>query len=135
MSSHVALLRGINVGGKNLIAMAELRDLVETLGFAGAKTLLQSGNLVFQAGRRKAAQLEKLLEAETAKRFGVAPDYMVRTAEEWQTIIKRNPFSDEATRDPGHLLVICLKNSPNTEEIKALQAAIVGPETIHVDGR
>ncbi len=80
MPVHVALLRGINVGGRNLVAMSAVRELFESLGFAGAQTLLQSGNLVFQAERRTGTALERVFEAETAKRLGVAADYLVRTA-------------------------------------------------------
>jgi uncharacterized protein (DUF1697 family) len=84
MPVHVALLRGINVGGRNLVAMSAVRELFESLGFACAKTLLQSGNVVFQAERRTGTALERVLEAETSKRLGVAADYLVRTASEWR---------------------------------------------------
>jgi uncharacterized protein (DUF1697 family) len=135
MSIHIALLRGINVGGRNLIAMSQLRDLVGSLGFAGVRTLLQSGNLVFQSDRLAGSELERLLEAETAKRMNVAVDYLVRTREEWQAIIAGNPFTDAAMRDPGHLLVMCLKSAPPSKDVKALQAAIKGPEVVSALGK
>ena len=68
---HIALLRGINVGGHKLVAMAALRDLLTQLGFTDVLSLLQSGNLVFGATGRTAGQLERLLEAEAAKRLGL----------------------------------------------------------------
>lgn len=134
-SVHVALLRGINVGGYNLVAMSDLRNLFEALGFAGAKSLLQSGNLVFECNRRTGAELERLLEVETAGRLGVTADYLVRTAEEWAKVVARNPFPKEAKADPGHLLVVFLKAAPKASEVKALQTVVAGPERLRADGR
>src|SRR5260370_41008507 len=103
MSMYVALLRGINVGGRNQVAMPGLRDLLAALGFDGVKSLLQSGNLVFESDRRTDAELERLLEVETAKRLDVSVNYLVRSANEWKTMVARNPFPDEAKHDPSHL--------------------------------
>jgi uncharacterized protein (DUF1697 family) len=135
MATYIALLRAINVGGRNLVAMSALRDLCDNLGFPGAKTLLQSGNLVFQSERRSTDKLERLLELETEKRFGVAADYVIRTEDELKAIIARNPFPEEAKRDPGHLLVIFLKSAPEAKNETALQAAIKGPEIVRCDDR
>jgi uncharacterized protein (DUF1697 family) len=131
---HIGLLRGINVGGHNLVSMSDLRNLFEALGFRDAKTLLQSGNVVFQGDRRSSATLERLLEAETKKRLSASVDYFIRSAGEWETIVAGNPFPDAAKNDPGHLRVICLKAEPEASKVKALQAAIRGPETIRVVG-
>ena len=135
MTSYIALLRGINVGGHKSIAMADLRDLVTRLGFLDARTVLQSGNLVFRSAARPAAQLEQLLETETARQFDLQTHFFVRTALEWQAIVARNPFRAEAARDPGHLLVLFLERAPAVANLKALEAAITGPETIRAEGR
>lgn len=135
MPSYIALLRGINVGGHNLIAMSDLRALCESLGFTGVRTLLQSGNLVFEGKKQSPATLEPLLETETKKRLKASPDYLIRTAEELQSLIDRNPFPKEAKTDPSHLLVVFLKDALAAKSVKALQAAIKGPEIVHADGR
>jgi uncharacterized protein (DUF1697 family) len=135
MSLHIALLRGINVGGHNLVAMSALRDLCGALGFVGATTLLQSGNVVFQSDEVTGATLEALLERETAKRLNVSPDYIVRNAPEWKKIVARNPFPAEAKDDPGHLLVMFLKTAPAAKNVATLQAAIKGPEIIRCEGK
>jgi uncharacterized protein (DUF1697 family) len=135
MSHQVALLRGINVGGHNKIAMSDLRNLFEALEFSAVKSLLQSGNVVFESERLKGAALEHLLELETAKRLGVSVDYLVRSAKELRTIMTNNPFEDEARRDPSHLLVIFLKTAPKVPMVNALQAGIQGPEIIRADGK
>ena len=136
MPTYIALLRGINVGGRALVSMADLRELFESLGFAGARTLLQSGNVVFQTARaKKAAALERMLEAATAKQCGVAAAYFVRTEAEWDRLIARNPFPAEAESDPGRLVVTFLKTKPRAADVQALQAATKGPEIIRADGR
>jgi uncharacterized protein (DUF1697 family) len=131
----VALLRGINVGGNKIVSMADLRDLCAGLGLADARTLLQSGNLVFRSGGRRGAALEKLLESAAEERLSFRIHFFVRTAEEWKKIIARNPFAEEARRDPGHLLVMCLKAAPKPEAVESLRAAITGREAVRVAGR
>ena len=135
MSAHIALLRGINVGGRCLVSMADLRELFESLGFTSTKTLLQSGNVVFDAGAKSAAALERVLEAETAKRCGVPAAYFIRAAAEWEKVIARNPFPAEAKKDPGRLVVTFLKEAPQAKDVKALQAAYKGREVIRAGAR
>jgi uncharacterized protein (DUF1697 family) len=135
MTTYIALLRGINVGGHQKVTMADLRDMATHLGLAEAQTLLQSGNLVFRTAARSATQLEHLLEAEAIKRLALQSDFIVRTAEEWKTIAARNPFLEQAERDPSHLVVMFFKDAPKASDIAALRAVITGPEIVHADGR
>jgi len=136
VTTYVALLRGINMGGHKLVAMADLRALLSRLGFLEPRSLLQSGNLVFGSrGRSSARRLEGLLETEAAKRLALETRFFVRTAAEWRTIVGRNPFREEAERDPGHLVVLFLKNEPRAGDVRALQAAITGREVARVVGR
>lgn len=134
MTTHIALLRGINVGGNRLVGMADLRDLLSTLGFVDGRSLLQSGNLVFRSTARRSASLAALLELEAEKRLGLRTDFFVRTASEWTRIVARNPFCDEATRDPAHLVLMLLKDVPSASHVEALQSAIVGSERVRADG-
>ena len=135
MPTYIALLRGINVGGHGLVAMADLREMLSRLGFGEPKSLLQSGNLVFKSDERSAAKLEKILEAETAKRLDVSPDFFVRTSKEWGSVIAKNPFPDQAKRDPARLHVVYLKGAVAPKDVKALQDAIAGPEVVRANGR
>ncbi len=134
MAVYIALLRAINVGGRWL-TMAELRATFAKLGFPDAKTLLQSGNVVFASEKRSTAELERLLEAGTGKHNKMQVDYMVRSAREWSDIVAANPFPKEAKADPGHLVVLALKGIPKAGAEQALQAAIKGPETVRVIGK
>jgi uncharacterized protein (DUF1697 family) len=115
--------------------MADLRDLLTHLGFGDARSLLQSGNLVFRSDGPTGAQLEGLLEAEVERRLALRTDFFVRTAEEWKAIVAQNPFHEEAERDPGHLVVMFLKDAPGVRAVEALQAAITGPEVVRAHGR
>jgi uncharacterized protein (DUF1697 family) len=135
MTPHVALLRGVNVGGHNRVAMADLRGLLARLGLRDARSLLQSGNLVFGSGGRTAAQLERLLEEESRKSLSLDVDYFVRTAREWAKIVASNPFAEAARRDPAHLVLLVLKQAPAAPRVEALRAAITGPEVLHFSGR
>ena len=135
MSIHIGLLRGINVGGHNMVAMSDLRDLLGELGFNGATSLLQSGNLVFKSPRLTGDPLERLLEKETASRLGVSADYIVRSAAELKKIIAGNPFPKHAKEDPSHLLVMFLKSAPPAKNVEALREVIKGPEVIRLDGK
>jgi len=135
MTTYVALLRGINVGGHKPVAMADLRDLLARLGFVDARSVLQSGNLVFRGGARTGGHLERMLETEAAERLGLQTDFFVRTATEWKAVVSRNPFHKEAERDPAHLVVMFLKEPPKVKDVAALRAAITGPEVVRAAGR
>lgn len=136
MPIHLALLRGVNVGGNKKLPMADLCAFVEELGFNDARTLLQSGNLVFRSdGGRTDAALESFLEAEAAKRLGLSTVFLLRTAQEWAEIIACNPFPEEAAKDPSHLVVMFLRVPPPTDALEKLRAVAVGAERIHPDGR
>ena len=135
MTTYIGLLRGINVGGHKPVAMVDLRELLAHLGFLDARSLLQSGNLVFLGDARAGGELERLLETEAATRLGLDTCFFARTAEEWEAIVDRNPFPGEAGRDPARLVVMFLKDAPASAGVDALQAGIAGPEVLRADGR
>ncbi|HEU4681602.1 MAG TPA: DUF1697 domain-containing protein [Gemmatimonadales bacterium] len=112
MARYIGLLRAVNLGAHNQVAMSDLRELLTRLGLDDPRTLLQSGNIVFGGGRRRAADLEGVLEAEVERRLKVATAFFIRTAEEWQDIVTGNPFLKEAERDPSHLVVMVFKEKP-----------------------
>jgi uncharacterized protein (DUF1697 family) len=133
--THIALLRAVNLAGLNKVGMADLRDLLGTLGFPDAKTLLNSGNIVFRGGNKTSAALEQTLERAAAKRLGIETDFFVRTAKEWQAVTDANPFPREARDDPGHLLAFIMKDEVTAANVTALQNAIVGRELVRAKGR
>ncbi|HZK81155.1 MAG TPA: DUF1697 domain-containing protein, partial [Humisphaera sp.] len=106
MMSHIALLRGVNVAGNQMVAMADLRNLLTRLKFDNVQSLLQSGNLVFKSHNRICDKIERLLESEARKQLKLATEFFVRTAAELKEIIVNNPFPEEAEREPGHLVAM-----------------------------
>ena len=132
---QIALLRAINVAGHQPVAMSDLRNLLSELGFAQPRSLLQSGNLIFDAGRKAGASLERLLEQKLAVRFNLQTDVMVRSAAEWASVVAGNPFRDEAARDPARLVVVFLKTKPPAGAFAELKAAVTGSEIVHGDGQ
>jgi uncharacterized protein (DUF1697 family) len=135
MKHTIALLRAVNLGAHNKVSMADLLKVVAGLGLEAGRSLLQSGNLVFASDGRTPAQLEAALEAAAKKRLGLETDFFVRTGDEWKAIIDGNPFPDEAKKDPGHLVVVCMKDAPDRKTVAALRAAISGREVIRASGR
>ena len=135
LTTHIALLRGINVGGHRSVGMTDLRDFLAELGLEDARSLLQSGNLVFTSKVRTGAELERFLESEAHDRLSLEVDFIVRTPDEWKSIIRQNPFRKEAERDPGHLVVMFLKSAPEVDDMVALQAEIRGPEVVRAKGK
>ena len=135
MTVQLAFLRAVNLAGHNKVGMSDLRDLLAELKLERPRTLLQSGNLVFESQRRTSAQLESLLEGAATRRLGLTTDFFVRTAKEWAAIVAGNPFRAEASKDPGHLVVLLLKKAATTTAVAALQEAITGREVVRGAGR
>jgi len=135
MTRYIALLRGVNLGGHNKVAMADLRALLSKMGLADVQTVLQSGNAVFGCAAKSCAALERSLEAEVEKRLKLKIDFHVRTAGEWRAVIDANPFPAEAQKDPGHLLLTCFKSPLEPVSVEALRDAIEGREILQADGR
>jgi len=133
MSMHIALLRAVNVGGRGKIKMAELRAMAEAMGLERVATVLQSGNLVFNAAPD--AALEARLERQIEQRFAIKSAVIVRSSRAWAGIIAENPFGEAAAEDPSHLLVMLLKTAPLDAGEHRLQAAIKGRETVRVIGQ
>lgn len=127
---YIALLRAINVGGNSTVKMAELRALGESLGFTGVATLLQSGNLIFEASEAATQALEARWEQAVAETFRVPAAFMIRTLPEWWALIDANPFMAEAKADPAHLLALACKQDIPKAAVETLRAAIAGPERI-----
>ena len=135
MTTHIALLRAVNLPRHGKVAMTDLRSLPESLGFTDGQTLLQSGNLVFRGGTLTGTALERRLEIEAIRRFDLETTFFVRTAAEWRALIERNPFPSEAKSDPGHLVVMFLAKAVKADQVSALQDAITGREIARGTGR
>src|SRR5262245_22052760 len=107
----VALLRGINVGGKRIVPMAELRAIADRLGYDEVETYIQSGNLVF-AAKVDPAAAERALENAIEKKMGFFVDVVVRTAAAWKKYAGKTAFPDAAEARPNLLHLALCKRKP-----------------------
>jgi uncharacterized protein (DUF1697 family) len=114
--------------------MPALRDLMSGAGYRDVKTLLNSGNVVF-SGSGATPRIEARLERAAAEKLGLRTEFFVRTADELAKLIADNPFPVEARDDPGHLLVVFLKDAPGKGGVEDLQSAIPGREVVKAAGR
>jgi uncharacterized protein (DUF1697 family) len=121
----VALLRGVNVGGRRRVPMADLRAVCEGLGFRRVVTYVQSGNAVFEAAGTARAAEERLARA-VEERFGFPVDLVVRAASAWEALVAANPFPGPSKVEPGRVLLLVSKAPPRkgcAKEIAARGAA------------
>ena len=95
MRTHLALLRGINVGGRNRLPMADLREIVRSLGHEDVATYIQSGNVVLRTDRTGSGDLAAELERAIAERSDVRPGVVVVTRDELAAVVAGNPYPDE----------------------------------------
>ena len=121
MPTHVALLRGINVGGRNRVAMADLRDVVSSLGHADVATYIQSGNVLFSSDQPDTARLATDLENAIADRLGVRPGVVVLTRDGLAQAMRGNPYASEP--NPKLVHVIFLPADPGPETAASLAQA------------
>ncbi len=125
---YVALLRGINVGGKNSLPMKDLAVMFEKAGCGGVATYIQSGNVVFQADAKLARQIPDLISKAILKSFKISIPVIVRKAEDLIQISKKNPFFKKGgTIDTVH--VAFLAHTPTPEAVKSLD-----PNRCTIDG-
>ena len=139
MPTHIALLRGINVGGHKRVAMADLREVVASLGHADVATYIQSGNVLFSADQADTARLAAELEKAVAERLGVQAGVVVLTRAELAQVASDNPYTSEP--NPGFVHVLFFPADPETGMADRLaqaqeQAAAKGSrDTVTLVGR
>jgi uncharacterized protein (DUF1697 family) len=125
LTIYIALLRGINVGGKNIIKMADLKRLFEKIGLLEVQTYIQSGNVLFKSNEKE-EQLRKKVELAIEATFGFSVTVVLRTAEELNRIICNCPFSEaevveaESSSEGESLYVSLLTHAPSQEKIEFL---------------
>jgi uncharacterized protein (DUF1697 family) len=122
--THVALLRGINVLGRNKVAMTDLQDVAAALGHHEVTTYIQSGNVVFAASATSAndAAIAEELETAVAERVGVRPAVVVLSRAQLQEVISSNPFPQVV--NPRTLHAVFLREAPGADGIGAVAAAV-----------
>lgn len=128
---YVALLRGVNVGGAKKIAMAELRTLVEDLGFTDVHTILNSGNVVFSGAKTHPRDLAERVEAAITKRLGFSSRVTVLTAEQLVAIMQLNPLLEFAA-NASRLHVAFLRDMSARARLQPLAAQDWSPDALKI---
>jgi uncharacterized protein (DUF1697 family) len=130
---QIVLLRGVNLGARNRLAMAPLRELLSTAGYVDVRTYLQSGNVVLSSDSTP-DELARECELQIARAFGLQIDVLVRTREELAAVVEHNPLGGVAV-DPKLHQVIFLERKLNAESSRALVALARAPERLVVMDR
>jgi uncharacterized protein (DUF1697 family) len=133
MRAKIAILRGINVGGKRKMLMADLKALCENLGWKEVRTYIQSGNIIFKSEAENQG-LEQSLEKAILDEFGFDVPVIVRNVEEFQASIEKNPFYNQEA-DINKLHLTFLKEKPLEEDLKQIRVHSFEPDKFTIDNQ
>lgn len=122
MNTYIALFRGINVGGNNLLPMKALAQTLEGMGFKDIRTYIQSGNVVFRARKQAPAKLAKAISANISSEYGFEPRVLILEAADLQAAINQNPFDTEVGKALHCYFLDEKPSKPNLEKINTLRA-------------
>jgi len=117
---YIAILRGINVSGKNSIKMIDLKNLFESLNFNHVTTYIQSGNVIFSSDLENKNQLKELISSQIEKKFSLNIPVLVLKISELRDIFSQNPFSAEKETNSIHFTFF--GNQPNLENIQIIES-------------
>jgi uncharacterized protein (DUF1697 family) len=124
--TYIALLRGINVGGK-VLKMADLKQAVAGLGFEDVRTYLQSGNMVFKAAKTSNAEIAERIASAVKTHKAIDVKIMVRSAREWDRVIMGNPYP-QAEEKPKTVHAFILDDQPGKDRVAILRTKDAGSE-------
>lgn len=131
MKTFIALFRGINIGGHNVLRMKELTAILQDLGATGVTTYIQSGNAVFRSPSGNPATFAERLTAEIGKRHGFEPYVLIIEPQTLARVIAENPFPD-ALGDPVTLHVGFLADAPGKPDLAKLANLKKDSERYHL---
>ncbi|MCB9850537.1 MAG: DUF1697 domain-containing protein [Phycisphaerales bacterium] len=134
MNTYILLLRGINVGGRNVLPMKELVALCETLGCRNVATYIQSGNVVLQCAKKTASELPTRLGKAIQKQRGFAPSVLLVEQADIERAITGNPYADAET-EPKSLHVGFLESTPSKPDLKKLEDLKRASEDFKLKGK
>ncbi|MEK3916904.1 DUF1697 domain-containing protein [Paenibacillus sp. FSL H7-0331] len=134
MTIYIALLRGINVGGKNKIKMAELKNSFEALGLERVKTYINSGNVLFESQLSEAV-LREQIEQAVHRDYGIALTVILRTAQELEQMIEHCPFSLDTLLAGESIHVSFLLQAPTEDQIIYLSRIQSEKDEFQIQGR
>lgn len=133
MPTYVALLREVNVGPRNHVAMSDLRDLLDDLGYGNARTYLQNGNAVFSSPGRSATAVAEEIEGSIRRDLRLTVRVLVRTAEQIAEIVALDPLADRVTDPHRSHVVFCERRIPATV-LDGIDPEVFAPEAVELRG-
>jgi uncharacterized protein (DUF1697 family) len=129
------MLRGINIGPHKRMKMEKLRASCEALGFEEVKTYIQSGNIVFRAGKMRPEALSKKLEEKIVRDFGFSSDVIIRSKPELEQIVTGNPLLRERALDQSKLHVGFAREAASPASLRKLESLTLEPDKIRHAGQ
>ncbi|WP_339317729.1 DUF1697 domain-containing protein [Paenibacillus sp. FSL R10-2734] len=135
MTTYIALLRGINVGGNKIIKMQDLKTMFQSIGFQNVRTYIQSGNVLFESDEESKSLLSGVIERQIQEVFGFDVSVIIRTLAELENTIANNPFQLSEPEDFKRWYVSFLPAEPSAEALDKLRIYEEGPDKIRFVGR
>jgi len=132
MTTYVALLHSIILGAGRRVVMADLRATAESAGFRSPRTLVATGNLVFEADADRVAEVEEELETVFARDFGKHIDIIARAADDWIALAAGNPFSDASASDAPNIVVRVMRTPLGKDVLAGLRRHYSDGENIRI---
>src|SRR5215217_1934355 len=133
MTTHIVLLRGINVGKHNRIAMAELRSMLTNLGYTAVSTLLNSGNAVVTTPVNDPSAVALSIHEGIKEKFGLSIVTIVRSKAQIQRVIERNPMPAEAEQSPKFFHVGFCESAPTNDALDVVDKEKIAPNKAVLD--
>ena len=134
MARFVSLLKGINVGGKNIIAMKEVVRLHEQLGLSDVRSYLQSGSICFSSQEGDEGKIERKIKAALSEAMGRDISVVIRSGADMKSILRRNPYPKETEREPNRVFVGFLSAKPTRDAVSVLGEFVSPGERFIVHG-
>jgi uncharacterized protein (DUF1697 family) len=135
MTTYIALLRGINVGGNKIIKMLDLKAMFQTLGFENVRTYIQSGNVVFESDEGSESLLTGVTERKIHEVFGFEVSVIIRTLAEMENVIANDPFQLSEPEEFKRWYVTFLPAEPSAEALDKLRTYEDGPDKVRFVSR
>ena len=134
MRTYIALLRGINVSGKNKVPMAELRDMLKKMNFKNVFTYIQSGNVVLSSNASSTHALEEKIKLQILDTFGFDIPVLVKPVKHFKKLIHQNPYQDLEAIENNQVYFVLLQNKPDIDLVENLKNEVFQNENFTVIG-
>ena len=136
MTRYIALLRGINLGGKRKILMADLKQLFNNLQYFDVTTYIQTGNVIFNANHKEdSVKIADKIGRSISSEYGFEVPVIIRTADELNELISKNPFFGKGDIDIERLHLTLLKNIPDSEALEHIKTYDFAPDKFKIIGK